>query len=213
MSRIRKTKVMPPCSVDGCSRLEYALGLCHGHYERIRRTGELGSAEIRGYDVRVQYFEDHVMEPSVGCREWEWCTSRSGYPTVGTGRSKFETHSETCRRWHGPRPEGMEAAHSCGNRKCWAGEHLSWKTRPENANDKWAHGTMKIGERHHNVKLTAVRVNLIRHWAAAGIRQADLARQFGVNPGTIYSIVHLKLWRWLPSERTIKRRSQKEPRA
>jgi hypothetical protein len=39
----------PPCGVDGCFQPLYCKGLCTTHYTRLKRKGELGSAErLRG---------------------------------------------------------------------------------------------------------------------------------------------------------------------
>lgn len=35
------------CNVEGCERDHYGLGWCEAHYDRVRKTGEPGPAEIR----------------------------------------------------------------------------------------------------------------------------------------------------------------------
>jgi len=43
------------CSIEGCSRIHYALGLCQMHWERQHRTGEVGGAlPTRERSVRIQ---------------------------------------------------------------------------------------------------------------------------------------------------------------
>jgi transposase-like protein len=49
-------------------------------------------------------------------------------------------------------------------------------------------------------KLTPARVRAIRRRAAAGESQAALARAFGVEPGTVWRIVHRVTWRDLTEE-------------
>lgn len=89
----------------------------------------------------------------------------------------------------------MHAAHSCGNKLCWAGEHLRWATGSENALDKWPQGRMPHGEAHHKARLTEEKVRSIRERFAAGsITKADLAREHGVTPQSIGAVIARTTW-------------------
>ena len=78
-------KVVLPCSVDGCDRPRKGATYCHLHYERLRRTGEVGPVEplrvkgvvnytLKGYrrihtgDGRRVMEHVHVMEQHLGRR-------------------------------------------------------------------------------------------------------------------------------------------------
>jgi O-acetyl-ADP-ribose deacetylase (regulator of RNase III) len=78
---------------------------------------------------------------------------------------------------------------------CVNPDHLRWGTRLENAADKVAHGTMARGERVGSAKLTAAQVEEIRErYAAGGIAQEALGREFGVVHATISRIVSGRSW-------------------
>lgn len=54
----------------------------------------------------------------------------------------FYIHNYICKLVHGDRPEGCEAAHSCGNALCINHRHLRWATHCDNMQDAVRHGTM-----------------------------------------------------------------------
>ena len=126
------------------------------------------------------------------CLLWPFCRWGKGYGRVGDRG----VHAVVCEHFHGPRPPGMEACHShTGNRHCCNPRHLRWGTRQENAADTIAHGTSTAGVRNPNARLADVHVAEIRRrYAAGGIRQADLAREFGISQRHISRIVRGKAW-------------------
>jgi hypothetical protein len=145
----------------------------------------------------LEFFERYVMVPSAGCRVWPFGKTTAGYGTLSTS-TKPKTryaHVAACERWHGPRPEGMEVAHSCGNPSCWAGEHLRWATHQENLLDRRRHQTMMEGEGHYAAKVTEDNVREIRDRAANGEVQAVMAREFGVSQVAIHNIIKHKSWK------------------
>lgn len=76
--------------------------------------------------------------------------------------------------------------------------HLWLGTQAENIADAINKGTMQPlpkGERHHRAKLTEPDVRDIRlRYADGGIRQSDLALEYGVPQSTISQIVLRKIW-------------------
>lgn len=55
-------------------------------------------------------------------------------------------------------------------------------------------GTVPRGDRHHNAKLTAADVRIIRDRLAGGVTQSTLAEAYGVDQTTISHILHGKVW-------------------
>ena len=106
-------------------------------------------------------------------------------------------HRLTCEAWHGPRRRRGEVAHSCGNRLCWAGEHVRWASHSENEHDKREHGRDNRGERHGMSKLTTVAVLDIRTRRARGETLASIAAVHGVQVPAIDKIVRRERWAWL----------------
>lgn len=61
-------------------------------------------------------------------------------------------------------------------------------------------GSKRRGPANGASKLTADQVLAIRRRRAAGERQVDLAREFGVGPYTIRDIQEGRTWGWLDDE-------------
>lgn len=88
------------------------------------------------------------------CLIWPHHVSNSGYGKFTYANQTFYAHRYVCEFQNGPSPEGLDAAHSCGNRLCVNPSHLTWKTRVSNINDKKTHGTQTFGELHTPAKIT-----------------------------------------------------------
>jgi hypothetical protein len=85
----------------------------------------------------------------------------------------------------GPRPKGMEACH--GNGDCFD-NHLSnlrWDTPVNNHADKRKHGTLLVGLRNPNTKLSAKDKETIAHRLKLGDKQQDIADDFNVSQSLI----------------------------
>lgn len=137
------------------------------------------------------------MEPSDGCRIWPY-TLAKGYGQLMYRGRLTRLNGLVCERWHGPRPAGMLAAHSCGNSSCWAGEHLRWATHTENMRDKWVDGTAASGERNGNSTLTEDDVKKIRASYVPGRGNTSLgvlADKYGVSTTCIHMIVKGHTWK------------------
>lgn len=104
-------------------------------------------------------------------------------------------HRLVAETFHGAPKDGEEVRHKDGIKAhCWA-DNLCWGSRSENAQDKVAHGTAPLGERHGGSKLTEGEVRLIRDLCRDGLLQKHAAERFGVGQMTISRIVNNKLWR------------------
>jgi hypothetical protein len=96
-----------------------------------------------------------------------------------------------------PFPDGMDAAHTCGNGDlaCVNHRHLFPATRRENMEHARQHGTLMVGTRSATVVLSEDDVRLIRKlWATGAVQKVALARRFGVSERTIYGIVRGETW-------------------
>ena len=91
----------------------------------------------------------------------------------------------------GKRPEGMECCHADGNP--WNNElsNLRWDSRTNNSQDKFKHGTQKIGEKHPMSKLTVEKVLAIRQ---DNRLHRIIAVEYGVSQPTISEIKSRKSW-------------------
>lgn len=91
----------------------------------------------------------------------------------------------------GKRPEGMECCHADGNP--WNNElsNLRWDSRTNNSQDKFKHGTQKMGEKHPMSKLTVEKVLAIRQDSRL---HRIIAVEYGVSQPTISQIKSRKYW-------------------
>lgn len=123
----------------------------------------------------------------------------------------MNAHTAICAAFHGPRPEGKEAAHLDGSKDNNAPENLAWKTHAENEADKRLHGTLATGlrnghytkphrtprgESHGATPFTAEDIAEIREIYDSGeMGSHRIAKQFGVSKTAIHAIVTHKTWR------------------
>jgi hypothetical protein len=104
----------------------------------------------------------------------------------------------------GPPPFiGAHAAHADAKVTNNYLSNLRWATPKENAQDRMRHGSYNIHERHHSAKLTMEKAMEIRakykrvHRTKSNTR--ELAKEYGVSPGTIRSIKNFILWKPSPN--------------
>jgi hypothetical protein len=143
---------------------------------------------------KATWIDRAVASSTDECIIWPWGL------VEGYGRAKRDgkdrlVHVIVCELAHGPRPQGLEVAHSCGQRACANPRHLRWATRANNHADKLRHGTHMRGERLHGAKLTWEQVEEIRSLYAAGDhRLLDLALLYDVSISNIQQIVTYQTW-------------------
>lgn len=183
------------CSAPGCERRNFAHGHCAKHAARIRRHGSLirrkaANGEVKSWidAVALTWLSDECLVPP-------FATGNHGYTAFSEGGAKHLAHRYVCERAHGPPPaQGLQAAHSCGVRRCVNPRHLRWATRAENEADKLIHGTRLSGERHPNRKLSRNDVIAIRESKS---NQRSAAKTYGVSQQTISDIRTGRKWSWM----------------
>ena len=154
------------------------------HWERWKKHGNpLGGRTPNGEAVR---FIDTAMQwESDTCLLWPYGTS-AGYGWIGS--LKRHAHVIICERAHGPRPQGLEACHSCGQKSCVNKRHLRWGTHTINMADFIVeHGSGP------NSKLRPVDVMEIRKLFSLHSDKA-IAKRYGVSQMTIWNIRKGRTW-------------------
>lgn len=137
------------------------------------------------------------------CWLWTGAVRRNGYGHCYFSLERRNTfpHRVAWELTYGPIPHGMLVCHICDVRHCVRPEHLFLGTHADNTRDMMAKGRDLFGqppgakgEAQWKAKLTEKAVRDIRRRAAAGSRQADLAREYGVSTPTICDVVKRKSW-------------------
>lgn len=95
---------------------------------------------------------------------------------------------------HGSIPDGAVVRHRCDNPECCNPDHLLIGTNAQNTADALERGRLARGGRHGNSRLTPEQVEIIRR-NPDGLKQVELARQFGVSAATISYIRSGRSWR------------------
>jgi len=132
----------------------------------------------------------------------------------GEGR-QTSVHSMVMAAFVGPRPTPEhEINHKNSNRSDNRLRNLEYCTKLENMRHAFRNGraippaqgllhnsrlrpeTVPRGERHGNAKLTEAAVQDIRtRYAAGGVSQPQLAREYGVTMRVIWMVIHRKTWK------------------
>jgi len=143
-------------------------------------------------------FMQYVNKDENGC--WKWCGSRAitGYCNFFYNGKVYLAHRASLLVWGKVKEltQGLQVAHSCGNRDCVCPEHLSEKTRSENnGSDKRLHGKDLSGAKCHFAKLNWDKVSEIRRKASEGITSKKLSEEYGISRSTISQILKYKSWK------------------
>jgi len=180
------------CSIRGCKRIAYTLGMCNTHYLRVRAHGDPHAVKHptdylpRGKDAS-NYKHGMTGHPLWGT--WRGAMSRCykpcavGYKDYG-GRG-IQVHEP----WHdagnfirdilaeiGERPEGQSLDRKDNDDNYRPG-NVQWSTRVEQARTK------------RTTKLSDADIMEIKRRHTGGEMQKDIAAHFGVSRGHISAIL------------------------
>lgn len=150
---------------------------------------------------------------------WPWRTGKLGmfWWRNADGEREHEISPRVAYRLtHGNIPPNRVVGHTCDNRPCCNPKHLECVTQKRNAQDMadrglhpylssevyaetregwWRVGANKPGEGNGNAHLSDELVAQIRQrYGGGGIRQVDLAVEFGVGQSTISRVVRRSSW-------------------
>lgn len=128
-------------------------------------------------------------------------TIARGYYQVSLTKNKKtyyrKIHHVVLQAFVGTRPgpkEEYEACHNNGNRLDNRVVNLRWGTKSDNYQDRHQHGTSNDGERNGRAIITERDVIYIRRQLKLGVRQVDLAAQFGICQVMVSRIKLRKAW-------------------
>lgn len=188
----------PKCSVAVCTKTAECAGYCKAHYSRLKRHGDpLGGRNTTS--IAVAWIEEHVAYSDDSCLIYPFRRRWNGYGEVLFRGNRTAANRVMCTLAHGDAPTPTHhAAHSCGNGfgGCVNPRHLYWATKKENERDKRSHGTLPLGEKHSQSKLTSNDVRRIRQIGRT-MPLERTAETFGVCRQTVANILARKVWAWL----------------
>jgi hypothetical protein len=125
--------------------------------------------------------------------------NRDGYPIVEIRGKTLRVHHLILKSFIGPRPEGMQACHVNDDPQDNRLSNLKWGTARENVADARLNGRLVINifmyDQYPKAKLNPDKAREIRRRHAAGETHGLLAREFRVDPKTIWHIVRNLRWR------------------
>lgn len=185
------------CSIEGCGRKTYALGLCGKHYGRLRTTGTVDDGPFAQEPLEKRFWKKVDKRGEDECWEWIGAVSHSGYGVIsfnGTNKGAHRVSYELCK---GQIHEGMHVLHSCDNPKCVNPNHLRSGTPSENIQEAFDKGrktaTVSYGERNPRSKLTLEQVKFIKLNPQLGHKA--IADMFGLSPNAIRGVRIGRTWR------------------
>ncbi len=136
-----------------------------------------------------------------GCWLWTALKNPKGYglfPVRARERCVL-AHRFSWELGKGRIPDGMCVLHHCDVRNCVRPSHLFLGTQTDNLRDMYEKGRHPKGEDRGHAKLTNAQVLEMRaRYAAGGIRQKDLAKDYGIVQATVSFIVRHVTWTHLP---------------
>lgn len=177
-----------PCAFPSCKNRSHKEGYCSAHSRQIDAGREL--APLANFASLLPWLEERTQWQSDDCLIWPYSKNKGGYGQVHFRGKQSNAHRAMCFLAHGEPPTSEhEAAHECGNRLCVNPRHLSWKTSGANNMDKLKHGTMPVGERHWNSRLTDGQVRALREFAHTVRDRAVLGSLFGISREATYNIL------------------------
>lgn len=125
-------------------------------------------------------------------RGWAYHRSPTERRYERTHRISWEMHNEAVI------PPRMEICHHCDNPPCVNPAHLFLGTHAENMADMARKGRPRRpgprGVDHPAAKLTEDAVRALRRRSAEGVRQRDVAAEFGISQAQVWNIVHRLQW-------------------
>jgi hypothetical protein len=118
-----------------------------------------------------------------------------GYVSINHAmHGRQRVHVIVCETFHGPRPSGMQAAHTNDDPDDNRAANLGWKSPMDNIGDRELNGRTARGDRWGR-KLDADTVRAVRAAAATGEPRVVTADRFGIAWQTVSRIVTRKTWR------------------
>lgn len=131
-------------------------------------------------------------------------TNHDGYLSVKLTKDKKEygrlVHVLVAEAFIGPKPPGMEVNHKDSCRSNPNLTNLEYCTHSQNMQHSADSTGGTRGELSSRATCTEASVREIRSMHKNGMKISDISRAFGMNYGTVSSIIHRKTWAWMKDD-------------
>ncbi len=151
--------------------------------------------------IAQRVLANRAKDSATGCWNWTGARQGNGYGRVTLNGCQWYVHRLAAALYRGIDLADTKTltCHHCDNPSCFNPRHLFSGTARDNLRDmerkgRARHDANPRGERHPRSKLKDVQVCTMRHRYAGGAKVRELAGQFDVNSGTVWAIVHRKMW-------------------
>lgn len=136
-------------------------------------------------------------EPNTGCLLWLGAVKPTGgHGVIYAEHSEKFAHRAAWELANGPIPSELCICHKCDTPSCVNVDHMFMGTQTDNVRDMEKKGRRARGERVGAAKLTWDDVRKMRaRYAAGGVTQSELAREFRVSGARAHEIVNYKSWK------------------
>lgn len=171
------------CSIDGCDNPVHQRGWCNRHYLRWYRNGHPLSGRVADGEP-MAWLMEAIKAPPSKCLLWPFAAQDEKYGKVWFGGKMRNANRVALILHTGLDPRGMDAAHSCHNKRCVNPAHLSWETRQVNMQQARDQGW-------NGVKLNK---DAAREIKASEESLDTLSERHGVSRGTVEKIRYGKAW-------------------
>jgi hypothetical protein len=185
-----------PCLFEGCDLQAYGQGYCRKHYYWARRHGIVESSRRTDTRDEADRFHQRYQKAENGCWLWQSTIGFDGYPVFVDDRARnVRAHRFSYQIAHGPIPHGQVIRHRCDTPTCVNPAHLLPGTHADNVQDCVERQRNAFGERNGRRKLSHADVRAIRQqYAAGGITQTQLAKQYDMSPSGISRVITGENW-------------------
>lgn len=195
------------CQEFVCEIPDWPVGILYGYCqcgcgEKTQRASQTESRTgykkgqplrfIFGHNPRKRHIEQtyyKIVDTGYKTPCWIWTKSRNpkGYGILIRQSAEKKSKNYLAHRYqyevvHGPLSSDVELDHQCGIRPCINDEHLKPCTHTENM------------RRAKHVKLSMEAAKEIRARHQQGTSKRSLAKEFGVHPKTIASVIDRRTW-------------------
>lgn len=145
-----------------------------------------------------RFASNHIPVTESGCWLWTGSAGRRGYGSFSCNGRSMRAHRVSFEMAKGPIPAGLGVCHKCDTPACVNPDHLFAGDQRANIRDAVAKGRVSTAAAsavpRQGRKLSD---DQVREILASPARQADLARQHGVDKSVIRLIRRRKTYRWV----------------